>query len=160
MTERFPLTISYAQIAVFDPDLENPFNDWNDRQYTQGFSWREGSVSFAVPDGDTAFVEVLTENERSELSGEPSRVILVPFEIPQNQVVIASIMDERPTVLGAGKYQLTFELLEGGVQGGETYEKLVRLTFVKSDAPVFEIKVADAEMNVDLPLDKNAAPAK
>ncbi|SDP37389.1 Competence protein J (ComJ) [Phyllobacterium sp. OV277] len=38
MTDRFPLTISYAQIAVFDPDLEIPFNDWNDRQYTQGFS--------------------------------------------------------------------------------------------------------------------------
>lgn len=160
MTERFPLTVSYAQIAVFDPDLENPFNDWNDRQYTQGFSWREGSVSFAVPDGNAVFVEMLTEKETSHLSGEPTRVILVPFDIPEDKVVIGSIMDERTTVLGAGKYQLTFELLEGGIEDGETYEKFIRLTFAKSVAPLFEIKLADAEMNVDLPLDKNAVPAR
>ncbi|MBA8880928.1 competence protein ComJ [Phyllobacterium myrsinacearum] len=160
MTECFPLTISYAQIAVFDPDLENSFNAWNQRHYTQGFSWREGSVSFAVPDGNAAFVEVLTEQEDSQLSAEPTRVILVPFDVPQDRLVIGSVMDERTTVFGAGKYQLTFELLQGGVQGDKAYEKFIRLTFAKSDAPVFEIKLADAEMNVDLPIDMNAVPAR
>lgn len=160
MTERFPLAISNAQIAVFDPDLENPFNDWNDRHYAQGFSWREGSVSFAIPDGDIAFVEMLAEKDLSHFSGKPSRVILVPFDLPKDHVVIGSIMDEQTMVLGAGKYQLTFELLNGGIEDGETYEKFVRLTFAKSDVTLFEIKLADAEMNVDLPLDKNAVPAR
>nr|WP_280139038.1 competence protein ComJ [Phyllobacterium sp. OV277] len=121
---------------------------------------REGSVSFAVPDGNAVFVEVLTKNETSHLSGEPKRVILIPFDISGDKVVIGSIMDERTTILGAGKYQLTFELLDGGIEDGETYEKFIRLTFAKSVAPLFEIKLADAEMNVDLPLETNAVPAR
>ncbi|MEP7453912.1 competence protein ComJ [Phyllobacterium sp. SB3] len=137
---------------MFDPDLENPFNGWNGRQYTQGFSRREGCVSFAVPDGSTAFVEVLTEKDNTQLPGQPTRVILVTFYLLQDRVVIGSIMDERTTVLGAGKYQLTFELLQGAVQGGQAYEKFIRLAFVKSEASAFEIMLADAEMNVDLPL--------
>lgn len=160
MTERFPLFISYAQIAVFDPDLEKPFNDWNQRHYTQGFAWREASVSFAVPDGNDVFVEVMTGDEDSHLSGEPTRMILVPFDAPREHVVVASISDERSTVIGAGKYQLTFELFPEGKQGDQTYERLIRLTFAKSEAPVFEIKRGDAEMNIDLPLDKTAFPAK
>ncbi|MDQ8731069.1 competence protein ComJ [Bradyrhizobium sp. LHD-71] len=160
MTDRFPLSISYAQIAVFDLDMETPFNDWNDRHYTQGFSWREGSVSFAIPDGNRVFVEVLTDGEQSQLVGEPTRFILVPFDAPNDDVAIASILNERSTTIGSGKYQLSFELLPGNTRANEPYERFVRLTFSRNETPIFEIIRGDSEMVIDLPLDKNAVAVK
>src|SRR4051812_41838500 len=43
---RYILSVHASQLAVFDADIENPFNDWTDIHVAQGFSWREGAVSF------------------------------------------------------------------------------------------------------------------
>ncbi|MBN9391540.1 MAG: hypothetical protein J0I20_26140 [Chloroflexi bacterium] len=46
MLEIFDFYISYSQLIIFDNELEAPFNDWRPEHVAQGFSWREGSVSF------------------------------------------------------------------------------------------------------------------
>ena len=40
------INLSYSQLCIFLSSLAQPFNDWSDRHFTQGFSWRNGSVSF------------------------------------------------------------------------------------------------------------------
>lgn len=48
------LYLPYSKFCVFLSSLDQPYNDWSDRSYTQGFSWRAGSVSFRalVDEGD------------------------------------------------------------------------------------------------------------
>ncbi|WNZ26896.1 hypothetical protein HJG54_28635 [Leptolyngbya sp. NK1-12] len=44
----FQLRALYNQVAVFDPSLEYPYNDWLPQHAAQGFTWRPGSVSFGT----------------------------------------------------------------------------------------------------------------
>lgn len=162
MSEIFPLFISYQQLAVFNNSLENPFNDWKPRHVSQGFSWRAESVSFRVPEGENYIVEVLQGEEVSALMGEPTRIILTPFErIKDNSVTVGSITEERTVAIDeAPKYQLFFELLPRGVYGDKEFENGIRLRFVKEDNPVFEIRKADDEMDASSELELVAQPAE
>ncbi|NTF44160.1 MULTISPECIES: competence protein ComJ [Rhizobium] len=162
MAEIFPLFISYQQVAVFDPNMDNPFNDWGSRHVSQGFSWRAESVSFRVPDGEGCIVEVLQGNEPSTLTGVPTREILTPFEVAKdNLVAVGSITEEHNVSIPSGaKYQLTFELLPAGVHGDNKFDHAIRFRFVKADNPIFEIRKADGEMDTSSPLDLHARPAQ
>ena len=111
------LDISYAQLAVFQSALAEPFNDWTDAYLAQGFAWRPGSVSFATvePSGPIE-VEVVRGAPALE-SSSASRIIAVPFSIAEDEAVdVASIGDGEVLTLPAGSYRLTFEhgLLEDG----------------------------------------------
>ena len=57
--EKFIIDVSYSQIAVFNSELENPFNDWTDQHVLQGFSWREESGSFKTLVFETGYSDDL-----------------------------------------------------------------------------------------------------
>ncbi|MES5100170.1 competence protein ComJ [Agrobacterium sp. BA1120] len=162
MAEVFSLFVSYQQVAVFNQSLDSPFNDWEPRHVSQGFSWRPDSVSFRVPEGENYLVEILQNDEESMFTGEPTRIILTPFECLNNDfVAVGSITEENKiTIVEAEKFQLIFELLPSGIYEGEKFENGIRLRFIKDDSPMFEIQKADSEMDVSLPLNLVARPAE
>jgi len=51
---RESIYLSYSQFCVFLSSLDQPYNDWSDRSYAQGFAWRLGSASFRalIDEGD------------------------------------------------------------------------------------------------------------
>jgi hypothetical protein len=159
MINTFPLFVSYAQIAVFDANLDKPFNVWSDNHYLQGFSWRKESVSFAVPDGGDCFVEVTSDGEASQFAGETTREIIVPFEAYGGPITFASISDEKTLLIGKGSYQLKFELLPAVEVDSKKFDHGIRLIFTLDPSPVFKLIKADAEMDINAKLDLNVMPA-
>ncbi len=106
----FALEVSYAQLAVFDSRLANPFNDWSDSQVDQGFSWRPGSVSFATLEASGQISVIVTRSSTDRLAEASERAIVVPFSVPAHgEVEVATITGSVPIQLPAGEYELTFE---------------------------------------------------
>jgi hypothetical protein len=159
MSQTFPVFVSYAQIAVFESNLDKPFNDWNDDHYKQGFSWRKGSVSFAVPEGGDCLVEIALGAELSQIEGVSTREIIVPFEITSSPTSVSSIGDEKTLLIDTGVYQLRFELFPSITIESEKYDYGIRLTFTREAAPIHKIIKADAEMDINAKLDLNASAA-
>jgi len=111
------LDISYAQLAVFQSALAEPFNDWTDAYLAQGFAWRPGSVSFATIEPSGPIEVEVVRGAPPLASSSASRVIAVPFSIAEDEAVdVASIGDGEALTLPAGSYCLTFEhgLLDDG----------------------------------------------
>jgi hypothetical protein len=106
----FNLEVSYAQLAVFDARLTNPFNDWSDDHINQGFAWRPGSVSFATLETTGTIAVTLTPpGPVSQQGAPPTREILVPFTVPAHgEVEISTISGSVPVQLPKGEYALTF----------------------------------------------------
>lgn len=131
MTE-FAIQVSYSQLAVFDAELQDPFNDWTDVHVRQGFSWRRGSVSFGtLREGGELAVEVSTgSSEREELPAD--RAIVVPFHVPSHGLVeVGGIASGVQLELKPGEYELTFE------HGTEEEKGMwARLRFRPVDRPV------------------------
>lgn len=132
----FTLLFSYAQIAVFNAEMETPFNNWTDRHVAQGFAWRPGSVSFAVPLGGEALVEILLGDAPPVFVGEPSRIIMTPYAATGRSTAVASIGDERTVPVPGGDYQLTFELIPELVHEDVRYDYGIRLRFAPAAKPV------------------------
>jgi hypothetical protein len=106
----FDIAITYSQISIFNSNLENPFNDWEDEQVAQGFSWREQSVSFKTLTSDEVVRVELNVVEQFRPSEKSLRTISVPFTCNQNGAIeISSITDSQPISLEPGEYQLVFE---------------------------------------------------
>ncbi len=115
--------LSYTQICIFLSSLSKPFNDWSDRNFTQGFSWRDGSASFSV--------------------------LAVPFETSDGNIEIASISDSTPLEIAPGKYSLQVEFLQ--FDDGDTPEVNIRLN--KGDADFVILKAdGELTLNEDLDL--------
>ena len=156
--QRVTLFVSYAQIIVFDTALDNPFNDWTVRHTAQGFAWRPGSVSFGtVEEGG---VHGITISEKLTLESTPSstavRIIDVPFQVPSGgQVGLASISDHAELNLRAGLYQLRYECW----QANEPRATKMRLLFCQSEAPLFRIVRADADLHPEQTLLLTTSPA-
>ena len=143
----FDLIISYNQIAVFNSDLENPFNDWSDAQVDQGFSWRSESVSFkTLLDGVVAHVEFLV---CKEFSAFPTsiRAISVPFSCNSyGEIEVATITGAQHIFLDPGQYQLVFE---AGLTGSESW---YRISVIPNGLQKPQILVADSELAPSYPL--------
>lgn len=103
------ITVSYAQLCVFDPALEAPYNDWAEGHVVQGFSWRSRSVSFATDSDCTlATVNVTQAQAPPDFSGAES-VIRVPFAVPPSGTVeIGSVMSGQEIAIPPGHYALFF----------------------------------------------------
>lgn len=142
----FKLQVSYAQIAVFDDQVREPFNDWTDRHVAQGFSWRRGSVSFkTLIDSGNAAVEWSIERRFEPRDGV--RVISVPFSFQSKGCIeIASITDGRKTGIRAGDYQLVFET---GTSGEICW---CRFVFIPGGVSVPRIIKQDAQLSPVHPL--------
>ncbi len=108
---RFAVEISYTQVAVFDQQLPNPFNDWTDAHVAQGFAWRPGSVSFGTLEtAGHLSVQVFKGKEVDEGSSAAERIIAVPFSVPAHgSVEIGSIGGGAVVEIPPGEYELVFE---------------------------------------------------
>jgi hypothetical protein len=110
-TQSFMLEISYSQVAVFNPNMDRPFNNWTEEHFNQGFVWRPQSVSFRTPmrAGNVKFeVEVVHEGEPA-LRDDAILIISVPFHLPEEGVEIASVFKGNPVEMEPGDYQLVFQ---------------------------------------------------
>ncbi len=121
------IAISYGQLCVFDPALLGPYNDWNEGHVAQGFSWRPGSVSFAIADIVTPVIVDVTRLEAPPVTDEAASAIRVPFDVSTRGLVeIGSIASGVEVSLPAGSYALYFLEPQWG-------EDPFRLVFVPTD---------------------------
>lgn len=112
MEETFTLDISYAQIAVFSPDLENPFNEWTQVQVDAGYAWRSDSVSFRTYSDGPHRVRLLVAPEFPRPHDAASRMLDVTIDVSGScQIEVASIAESRVFSLPDGRYRLRFEYL-------------------------------------------------
>lgn len=149
------LSVSYGQVAVFDSALENPFHDWTEAHFRQGFSWRPGSVSFRALDEGGQYILEIAVSETVEISPEAIRVIETPFEVPASgSIEIASIWDSVPLNLPSGMYSLRYECFPIS----DSSEDKVRFVFTRADNPSFKILRADAAITAGEHLLTSASP--
>ncbi|HEV2681802.1 MAG TPA: competence protein ComJ [Rhodanobacter sp.] len=126
----YKLYVSFCQFAIFASHLDQPFNDWNDHQISQGFAWRRNSVSFRtlVEDG-VHLIKVALKDEMPPVAEDAIRTIEVPFESPSDgNIELASISDSVAVSLPSGKYMLRCEFF-GQISGDEN---IIRVTFVSA----------------------------
>lgn len=103
------LSLSYGQLCVFDPALEAPLNDWTDAHVNQGFSWRNGSVSFATADEQASAAVTVTCSDAAPDLGGAETAIRVPFEVPTSGTVeIGGVFTGVEASLPPGHYALFF----------------------------------------------------
>jgi hypothetical protein len=138
------IAVSYSQIAVFDAEMVNPFNDWTPQHVSQGFAWRPGSVAFrTLEEAEHYNVNVMILKDDIDSSEEAIHAIWVPFEVPIHGVVeIGSISDGVQIELPQGEYNLLYE---------ELGNRQLRLSFVVSAEPHFEV-LKSISTPIQLPL--------
>jgi hypothetical protein len=131
------LFVLYSQIAVFDPNLQKPFNEWTSEHSRQGFSWRPLSVSFAMLiDSGNMHIDIVS-NTIVEIAEDTVRAIQVPFDVQDSGVIeIATITESMRVELPPGKYALIFE----------TCESKCTFTFIPQQDVHTEILRADSEI--------------
>lgn len=153
----FLLSVSHGQISVFDSSLPDPFNEWTDQHFAQGFTWRPGSVSFAtLEESGPHYVIVASALSFDEPSAYAVRVIDVPFEVPASgQIEVASIADSVLLRIEHGVYQLRFQNMRRDDNGNP----VVRLSFSGSLSPVFSVVRTDTVLRIGQELLLEASPA-
>ena len=142
---QFHLELAWSQISIFDANLVDPFNDWNEHHLAQGFTWRQGSVSFKLPvRSGTIDVDVeLVDN----LIVDPSArwAIVVPFVAWAGVIEISSITQAELIEVDPGQYAL---LYQSGVRDGQAW---VSLGFMASSRSPVEPMIlrSDDELHAD-----------
>ncbi|MGD6849144.1 competence protein ComJ [Rossellomorea aquimaris] len=149
----FETQILYSQIALFQSGLVTPFNDWNETHVNQGFSWREGSVSFGTlsSDGDCKVTVKMTKKIKTD--GDTIRAIVVPFNVEKGGIEIGSVMETVAIDMPEGTYELLFTATN--VNNIEHYT----FSFIKSEYPNAKVIKADHELNLPDNLLMEANPA-
>jgi hypothetical protein len=107
----FTLEVSYTQATVFGSDLAEPFNDWSDTHVSQGFAWRQGSVSFKTLKSAGQMRVLISTGKPPDFSATSAiRIITVPFSVgASGDIEVATIAQSQPLSLSPGDYSLTFE---------------------------------------------------
>lgn len=104
---KIEIVLSYAQLCVFDAELEQPYNDWDDAQTAQGFSWRPRSVSFAVQDSIGPVEVHVTVSDLPPDFEHSFTAIRVPFDVPPSGILeVGSIMSGVQVAVPPGHYAL------------------------------------------------------
>jgi hypothetical protein len=154
--EKFKLLVSYSTLALFEPELELPFNDWGKAQWKQGFAWREESVSFATLNGFGWIDIELVTADQVTLKPESQRAILVPFKVPESGLVEISGTNQGKVIsLARGNYALVYETASRNED-----EMWCRLTFIPTSEPVEpQILKADPLLSPQYPLLMEAVTA-
>lgn len=147
--------LSYSQICVFLSSLTDPFNNWSDRNFTQGFSWREGSVSFrALIDEGEHTVNLFINESVPDIDHNVVRAFKVPFETLDGNIEVASISDSVPFKVVPGMYSLQVEFIQ--FTNAEMPEVNIRLNKGDTD---FVVLKADEDLNLEDEMDLEAVPA-
>lgn len=155
MDAAFELGISYGQITVFDSALEKPFNEWTDRHFAQGFTWRPRSVSFRTLDNVGLAAVMLEVKARGTLRPDTLRAIQVPFSVPSSGIVeVASIGDSRQVQVSEGDYCLVYET---GLDDKD--EMWCSFSFIEAKEVQSLILKNDGELHPLTPLLMQAEPA-
>ena len=142
--QKVTVNISYAQIAVFDPALPQPFNHWSPAHAAQGFAWRDGSVSFRTLKDVMCGNIVVSDAATFSPSPNSVRSFLVPFRIPASgQVEIASIGGSIIMNLPQGEVVLYCEMLP-------TY--MIKFSFVRGEQAEFRLLLVDDQLSPSYPL--------
>ena len=106
----FNTVVTYSQIAIFNSNLETPFNDWNDGQVNQGFSWCDESISFKTLVSDESVRVEFQNVDNLSPRTDSVRTITVPFICNAGgEIEIATITDSYPISMQPGNYQIVFE---------------------------------------------------
>jgi len=149
----FECEIFYSQIALFQYGLDNPFNDWNDTHVNQGFTWREGSVSFGTLGNEGNCEVTIKLSEKIEVDDNAIRAIVVPFKVKNDGIEVGSIIETVAIDVPEGRYELLFFAnIEDGI---EHYT----FVFVKNDNPIARVLKADDELSLPENLLMQANPA-
>lgn len=150
----FDSKIFYSQLAVFQYDLNHPFNDWNDTHINQGFTWRAGSVSFGTLSNDEKCKITIRVIGKKEVDIDVIRAIVVPFNVDKEGIGVGSIMETTAIPIEEGMYELLFsvKLLENGLAH-------YFLEFIRNDNPIPSIIKADKELIPPSVLLMEAEPA-
>lgn len=153
-TTKFVIHVSHAQVCVFQSSLEQPFNDWSEKSFSQGFAWRPGSASFrTVLEEGPHLINLLLNEAVPALAENCVRAFQVPFDVLEGNIEVASISDSTPLSIPTGSYALQVELLEP-LDGQAVVN--IRLTTGSSN---FVVLKADAELELPDELDVLALPA-
>lgn len=155
--KKFSLKIylSYSQICIFESSLSNPFNNWSDKSFNQGFSWRDRSVSFrTLLEEGNHLITIFINEPIPELDEDVVRAFKVPLDTSDGNIEIASISDSIPLKIPEGKYVLQIEFLT--VSQNKNPEVNIRLNKGETS---FLILKADNEIYVDEGFDINSPPA-
>ncbi|MER2533530.1 MAG: competence protein ComJ [Rhizobiaceae bacterium] len=159
MATEISLQILYGQLAVYRPELAQ-LNLWTDDHVAQGFAWREGNVSFGVPDHDgPSLIAVDFRGSRPPLAPDCIRAVEVPLRVGDQGVLLATVLDEMRLSMTAGLYAVRFELLPGFEQDAVTYANRIRLTFVPDGQADFAILRGDDELTARAVITHDAEPA-
>ncbi|MFB9329279.1 competence protein ComJ [Paenibacillus aurantiacus] len=156
--ERQEVVVSYSQIAVYNRDVDHPFSDWTDAHIRQGFTWREGAVSFGTIGDERSDIEVAVRKEATP-APDAIRAIVVPFETGAGGVMVSSILSQAYEYdVPPGNYELWFEIVPGGPgeDGGRTRYVF---TFIPCGEPKARIAKRDAGLTPGKTLLMVASPA-
>lgn len=149
----FEIEILYSQIALFQYGLDNPFNDWNETHVNQGFSWRNGSVSFGTLSSDVDCKITVKLTEKIEIDNDIIRAIVVPFKVEKDGIEIGSVMETISVDIPEGIYEVLFTVKNEN--GTERYT----FSFKESENPNAKVLKADDELNLSDSLLMEADPA-
>ena len=142
------LFVTYSQIAVFNSDLQNPFNDWSEMQVNQGFSWRDQSVSFKTLLNDVSTSVEFNVVKKFQPLPNSIRIISVPFLCcGSGDLEVATITDAMSISIRSGLYQLIFEAGVSGHSGA-----WCRFAMIENGELNPEILRQDAELSPKYPL--------
>lgn len=152
---KFHLELAWSQISVFDANLVDPYNDWNETHLAQGFTWRQGSVSFKLPvrSGQVAVDVDLVDH----LAVDPSAqwAIVVPFITWAGVIEISSITQAELIEVDSGRYALLFQ---SGVRDGEAWVSLSLMAAGQMSVEPTILR-SDDELHPSFPLLMEAEPA-
>jgi hypothetical protein len=168
----FELSALYNQVAIFDPSIEFPFNDWLPQHAAQGFTWRRGSVSFGtLNQSSQTTIEVWLTNEIN-IQENTVRAILVPFFVgPSSSIAVQSVVDppgSNTVSISEGEYTLVFETgFREELRNDPDYQGRLsvllptwcRFTFIPQESAQPKILRADERLSPTYPLLMQADPA-
>jgi hypothetical protein len=149
----FETEILYSQIALFQYGIDNPFNDWNETHINQGFSWRDGSVSFGTLSSDIDCKITVNLTEKIEIEQEIIRAIVVPFKVEKGGIEIGSVMETITIDIPEGTYEVLFTAKS--LNSTEYYT----FSFIENENPNAKVLKADDELNLPDNLLMEATPA-
>lgn len=151
---QFTLEISYSQIAIFNPSLDQPFNNWTEPHFNQGFVWRPRSVSFRTA-ARTGFgtIKVEKADVPPTLRNDALLAIRVPFSVTEPELEIASVFKGQTVPFEPGEYTLYFQT------GRDGTAPWVTLDFVPGEASDAEILRGAEHLNPPTPLLMTGEPA-
>lgn len=151
----FKINITYSQLCIFISNLNNPFNDWSERNFMQGFAWRDGSVSFrSLYEIEIHQVNLFINEDLPTINDCCLRAFRVPFTVSSDEIEIGSISDSMLLRLEAGEYILQVEFME---RIGDCFPE-INIRFNFGDTDFLILKADDAIISIG-ELDLMAKPA-